>query len=141
MGRSKTLLTLHEAYRGEWRESAYYLIFSLICDQSLYSKQQSWISKSLTSMYYNKEYREGFPRGFLLTAAIVKVSKTPEGLPMTVFLYLIYRSRPYKMLRYVKTYVKHVKTIGRTRLRNHGLNNGCSRSVLSDSKLPVSSFV
>ena len=43
--------------------------------------------------YYNKEYREGFPRGFLLIAAVVcpqtrrvggqstaKVNKIPEGL-------------------------------------------------------------
>ena len=61
-----------------------------------------------TYMYYNKEYREGFPRECVLTLPVrrhstAKVSANPRGTIPTVFLYCIYRSRPSMMLKYVKT--------------------------------------
>ena len=67
--------------------------------------------------YYNKEYREAFPREFLLPAAVemhrtprvrciptTKGSKNSRGTLPPVFLYFIYRSRPLMILKYVKTY-------------------------------------
>ena len=69
----------------------------------------------VTVKYYNKEYREGVLREFLLTAAVdshrsrrlrwlstAKVGKNPRGTIPTVFLYFIYRSRPPKKPKYVK---------------------------------------
>ena len=80
--------------------------------------------------YYNKEYQEGFPRGFILPAAAgihqsrrlrwiptAKGSKSPRGISQRYF--FILSAVP--------------------RLRNDGLDNGCS--VFSNSKLPVNSFV
>ena len=73
-------------------------------------------TEARTRSYYNKEYREGFPRGFLHTAAVenprtrrvkgfptAKVCKNSRGTIPTVFLYFIYLSRPFMMLKYVKT--------------------------------------
>ena len=67
--------------------------------------------------YYNKEYREGFPRGFLLTAAVdshrsrrlrwlstAKVGKNPLGISRRYFFILSTILRPHMMLKYVKEY-------------------------------------
>ena len=75
------------------------------------------VSNQISLQYYNKEYREGEPREFLPTAAVgidqtrrvrsiptAKVGKNSRGTLPTVFLYFIYRSRPPKMLKYVKTF-------------------------------------
>ena len=56
-------------------------------------------------MYYNKEYREGFPREFLLPTAVG--SPLTLGTIPTVFLYFIYRSRPPKMLKYLEKHVNN----------------------------------
>ena len=46
--------------------------------------------------YYNKEYREGFPRVFLLTAA--KVSDNPRGISQRYFFILSTDGNPLRCL-------------------------------------------
>ena len=106
--------------------NSYTLLFSF-SDRPAWLEYKALSATMLTSTreYYNKEYREGFPRECLLTAAVSEAPNPkgevlhsrprwvniPEVIP-TVFLYFIYRSRPPKLLKYVKNCQKQWKSLG-----------------------------